>query len=150
MPAEPADDLRHAAVDARVHALLTRCRRIAVVGASPKAHRASNRVMAFLGRHGYETVAVNPGHERIDGVPCYPRLADVPGPVDMVDVFRRSERAGDIVDQAIALKDEKGIQGVWLQLGVIDNAAAERAAAAGLIVVMDRCPAIELPRLGLG
>lgn len=150
MPAAPDESLAYASTDERVHALLTRCKRIAVVGASPKAHRPSNRVMAFLSRHGYDTVPVNPGHDSIDGHACYPNLAGVPGPIDMVDIFRRSDRAGDVVDQAIALKDEKGIQGVWMQLGVIDEDAAERARAAGLIVVMDRCPAIELPRLGLG
>lgn len=144
----PADAF--ASIDDRVHALLTQCKRVAVVGASPKHHRASNRVMAFLARHGYDTVAVNPGHDSIDGIPCYPKLADVPGGIDMVDIFRRSERAGEIVDQAIALKEEKGIVGVWMQLGVIDEDAADRARAAGLIVVMDRCPAIELPRLGMG
>lgn len=149
MPADP-DDMSYASIDERVHVLLTSCRRIAVVGASPKPHRPSHRVAAFLARHGYDVVPVNPGHDSIDGRPCYPSLAAVPGTVDMVDIFRRSDRAGEIVDQAIALKQEKGIQGVWMQLGVIDEDAAERARAAGLIVVMDRCPAIEMPRLGLG
>lgn len=140
---EPEDPVRD---------LLTRCRRIAVVGASPKPHRPSHGVLRFLVRHGYDVVAVNPGHAggTIGGVPCHASLADVPGGVDLVDVFRRSDRAGAVMDDAVRLKDEKGIVGVWTQLGVVDEAAAERCRAAGLTVVMDRCPAIELPRLGLG
>lgn len=149
---DAVEDLIAAPMDDRVRALLTRCTRIAVVGASPKPHRPSHGVLGFLTRHGYDTVAVNPGHAggTIAGRPCHARLADVPGPVHMVDIFRRSDRAGEIMDDAIRLKEDKGIIGVWTQLGVIDDAAAQRCAAAGLIVVMNRCPAIEVPRLGLG
>ncbi|EKV27326.1 CoA-binding domain protein [Caenispirillum salinarum AK4] len=149
---DDAAALNAASTDERVKALLTGCRRIAVVGASPKAHRPSNGVLRFLVRHGYDVVAVNPGHAggTVADVPCHAKLADVPGPVHMVDIFRRSDRAGAVIDEAITLKEEKGIVGIWTQLGVVDDAAAARAAAAGLVVVQNRCPAIELPRLGLG
>jgi predicted CoA-binding protein len=130
--------------------ILTSVRRIAVVGWSPKPDRPSHGVAAFLQRRGYQVVAVNPGQAgqaALGGV-VRASLAEVvrmDGPVDMVDIFRRSEAAGDVVDQAIAA----GAKGVWMQLGVIDAAAAARAEAAGLWAVMNRCPAIEIPRLGL-
>jgi predicted CoA-binding protein len=116
----------------------------AVVGCSPDPGRPSHGVARFLIDRGYEVIPVNPGVDQVLGRRCYPSLRDVPQPVDVVDVFRRSEHAGAHVDEAIAL----GARAVWLQLGVIDEAAAERAEAAGLLVVMDRCPAIELPRRG--
>jgi uncharacterized protein len=127
--------------------ILTSVRTIAVVGASPRPHRPSHGVMRYLQRRGYRVIPVNPfaAGDAILGEPCYPTLGEVPEPVDMVDVFRRSELAGAAVDEAIA----KGARAVWLQLGVIDSAAAARAEAHGLKVVMDRCPAIEIPRLGL-
>jgi predicted CoA-binding protein len=120
---------------------------IAVVGASPRRERPSHRVMAYLQRHGYRTIPVNPNAAgtAINGEICYARLADVPGPIDMVDVFRRTEAAGNVVEDAIAV----GAKIVWMQLGVRDDAAAARAEAAGLKVVMNRCPAIEIPRLEL-
>jgi predicted CoA-binding protein len=130
--------------------ILASVRRIAVVGWSPKPDRPSHGVAAFLQRRGYQVVAVNPGQAgqaALGGV-VRASLAEVvrlDGPVDMVDIFRRSEAAGDVVDQAIAA----GAKGVWMQLGVIDAAAAARAEAAGLWAVMNRCPAIEIPRLGL-
>jgi predicted CoA-binding protein len=130
--------------------ILTSVRRIAVVGWSPKPDRPSHGVAAFLQRRGYQVVAVNPGQAgqaALGGV-VRASLAEVvrlDGPVDMVDIFRRSEAAGDVVDQAIAV----GAKGVWMQLGVIDAAAAARAEAAGLWAVMNRCPAIEIPRLGV-
>lgn len=120
---------------------------IAVVGASPKAHRASHGVMRFLMGQGYRCIPVNPGHagEQILGQRVYADLASLPVPVDLVDVFRNSDAAGEVVDQAIAI----GARAVWMQLGVINEPAAARARAAGLKVIMDRCPAIEIPRLGL-
>ena len=127
--------------------ILTSVRTIAVVGASPRPHRPSHGVMRYLQRRGYRVIPVNPfaAGEAILGERCYPTLADVPAAVDMVDIFRRSEAAGAAVDEAIA----KGARAIWMQLGVIDSAAAARAEANGIKVVMDRCPAIEIPRLGL-
>jgi uncharacterized protein len=127
--------------------LLTEVNTIAVVGASPRAHRPSHGVMRYLQRHGYRAIPVNPfaAGGTILGERCYATLADIPGAVDMVDIFRRSELAGTAVDEAIAIE----AKAVWLQLNVIDAAAAARAEAKGLKVVMDRCPAIEIPRLGL-
>ena len=127
--------------------ILTGVRTIAVIGASPRPHRPSHGVMRYLQRHGYRAIPVNPNACDVDilGERCYARLADLAEPVDMVDVFRRSEFAGAAVDDAIAA----GAKVVWMQLGVRDDAAAARAKAAGLKVVMNRCPAIEIPRLGL-
>ena len=127
--------------------ILTGARTIAIVGASPRRHRPSHGVMAYLQRRGYRVIPVNPNVAggTIHGNRCYASLADVPEPIDMVDIFRRSEAAGAAVDQAIAV----GAKVVWMQLGVRDDAAAVRAEARGLKVVMNRCPAIEIPRLGL-
>jgi predicted CoA-binding protein len=120
---------------------------IAVVGASPRRERPSHGVMAYLQRRGYRAIPVNPNAAggTINGERVYASLAEVPEPIDMVDVFRRTEMAGVVVDQAIAI----GAKVVWMQLGVRDDAAASRAEMAGLKVVMNRCPAIEIPRLGL-
>ena len=127
--------------------ILTRARTIAIVGASPRSHRPSHGVMRYLQRQGYRTIPVNPFacDGDILGERCYASLADIPEPVDTVDIFRRSEFAGAAVDDAIAI----GAKFVWMQLGVVDPAAAARAEKAGLQVVMNRCPAIEIPRLGL-
>ena len=127
--------------------ILGSVRTIAVVGASPRRERPSHRVMAYLQRRGYRTIPVNPNAAdgTINGEEVYASLAEVPEAIDMVDVFRRTEVAGGVVDEAIA----KGAKVVWMQLGVRDDAAAARAKAAGLKVVMNRCPAIEIPRLGL-
>jgi len=117
----------------------------AVVGCSPDPSRASHRVAAFLQRNGFRIVPVRPGVEEILGERCFDHLRSIPADVaiDVVDVFRRAGQAGVHVDEAI----ERPATGVWLQLGVIDDAAAARGRAAGLDVVMDRCPMIELPRL---
>ncbi len=132
--------------DAAIRALLLATRRIAVVGASDRPDRASHGVLGFLLDRGYDAVPVNPvlAGRAILGRPVLASL-DQAAPLDMVDVFRRSAEAGAVVDDAVRL----GARAVWLQLGVVDEAAAARARAAGLVVVMDRCPAIEWRRLGL-
>jgi predicted CoA-binding protein len=126
--------------------LLTDHGRWAVVGLSQNRARVAYRIGSYLQGLGMHIVPVHPRAEEVHGAPGYATLADVPGPLDVVDVFVRSALAGDIVDQAIAV----GAKAVWLQLGVVDEDAAARAAAAGLEVVMDTCPAIEAPRLGIG
>jgi len=134
--------------DAFLRDILTGVRTIAVVGASPRPHRPSHGVMRYLQRQGYRAIPVNPfaAGDTILGERCYAALDEIGEPIDMVDVFRRSEAAGAIVDQAIRV----GAKVVWMQLGVVDREAASRAEAKGIKVVMDRCPAIEIPRLGLG
>ncbi|NCP10925.1 MAG: CoA-binding protein [Sphingomonadales bacterium] len=133
--------------DADIRELLSDVKRIAVVGASPNSSRPSNGVTRALVAHGYDVVAVNPGHagKTIHGAPVVASLDDVSPPADMVDIFRNSEAAGETVDEAIA----HGASSVWMQIGVIDEAAAARAEKAGLKVVMDRCPKIELGRLDI-
>jgi predicted CoA-binding protein len=133
--------------EAHLAEILRSVKTIAVVGASPNPARPSYDVTRFLKARGYDVVAINPGHvgEEIAGCPVYGRLADVPRPIDMVDVFRNSKAAGPVFDEAIAV----GAKVVWTQLGVRDDAAAARAEAAGLKVVMNRCPKIEILRLGL-
>jgi uncharacterized protein len=133
--------------DGYLRETLESVRTIAVVGASPRRERPSHGVMAYLQRRGYRAIPVNPNAAggMINGERCYASLAEVPEPIDMVDVFRRPRAAGGVVDEAIAV----GAKVVWMQLGVRDDAAAARAEAAGLKVVMNRCPAIEIPRLGL-
>jgi predicted CoA-binding protein len=133
--------------DAYLRDILTTVRTIAVVGASPRRERPSHRVMAYLQRRGYRAIPVNPNvfGTTINGETVYAKLSDVADPIDMVDVFRRTEMAGGVVDQAI----EVGAKVIWMQLGVRDDAAAARAEAHGVKVVMNRCPAIEIPRLGL-
>jgi predicted CoA-binding protein len=133
--------------DAEIAALLAETRTIAMIGASDRPDRPSYGVMATLQRHGYRVFPVNPQitGEHVHGEYIWRELAQIGEPIDLVDVFRRSEAAGDAVDEAIAA----GAKAVWMQLGVINEAAATRAEAAGLKVVMDRCPAIEIPRLGV-
>jgi len=137
----------HSYPDAFLRDILTSVRTIAVVGASPRPHRPSHGVMRYLQRHFYRAIPVNPfaAGETILGERCHASLADIGEPVDMVDIFRRSEFAGAAVDDAIKV----GAKVVWMQLAVVDAAAASRAEVRGLKVVMDRCPAIEIPRLGL-
>jgi predicted CoA-binding protein len=127
-----------------------------VVGASPRPHRPSHGVMRYLQHHGYRAIPVNPNAAgtAILGETCYAALADIPlgdiGQIDMVDIFRRSEAAGAVVDEVIALSAQAlGVKAIWMQLGVVDPAAASRAETSGIKVVMNRCPAIEIPRLGL-
>ncbi|MFJ6015714.1 CoA-binding protein [Streptomyces sp. NPDC092952] len=116
----------------------------AVVGLSGNRSRAAYRVAEVLQRFGKRVVPVHPKAERVHGEDGYASLADIPFPVDVVDVFVNSELAGAVADEAVAA----GAGAVWFQLGVIDEAAYERTRAAGLDMVMDRCPAIEIPRLG--
>lgn len=131
--------------DQSIKTVLEQTRTIALVGASVKPERPSYRVLQFLLNKGYRVFPVNPGQagNQLLGQTVYASLNDVPQPVDMVDIFRRSEDVGPIVEQAIAANAKT----VWMQLGVINQAAAEAATAAGLTVIMDRCPAIEYPRL---
>lgn len=133
--------------EGEIRDLLGQKRRIAVVGASLNPARASNGVLAFLIAQGHDVIAVNPGHagKTIHGAPVVATLADVEPPAEIVDIFRNSDDAGAAVDEAIV----HGAKAVWMQLGVINDAAAKRADAAGLAVVMDRCPKIEIPRLEL-
>lgn len=133
--------------DAAIREILLDTRRIAIVGASDRPERPSFGVARFLVDRGYAITPVNPGlaGKPLHGVTTVARLEEAAAPLDMVDVFRRSEDAGAVVADAIRL----GARTVWLQLGVVDDAAAERARAAGLRFVQDRCPVIEWRRLGL-
>ena len=133
--------------DAEIADLLTSVHTIAMIGASDRPDRASYGVMTFLQDHGYRVMPVNPAitGETVHGEFVWRELSEIGEPIDMVDVFRNSEAAGDAVDQAIAA----GAKAVWMQLGVVNEDAATRAEAAGLKVVMDRCPKIEIARLGL-
>lgn len=133
--------------DPEIAALLREVRTIALVGASAKPQRPSHEVMEFLQNRGYRVIPVNPGlaGKMLLGETVRENLAAIPEPVDMVDIFRRSEAVAPVVDQAIAI----GAKTVWMQLGVRDEAAAAKARAAGLTVVMNRCPKIEIARLGL-
>ena len=128
-----------------IRRLLTTPNRWAVVGLSQNRARPAHGIAAYLQGLGKPIVAVHPRAEPVHGAQAYRTLAEVPGPVHVVDVFVNSARAGAVVDQAIAI----GAGAVWLQQGVVDEEAAARAAAAGLDVVMDTCPAVEVPRLGL-
>jgi predicted CoA-binding protein len=126
-----------------IREILAHPRRIAVVGCSPDPHRDSHRVAVALMGWGHYILPVNPAAEEVLGLPCYPALAEVPPPVEMVDIFRRAEAAGAVVDEAVRI----GAGIVWMQLGVVDEDAAMRARLSGLTVVMDRCPLIEYRRL---
>ena len=138
-----------ASTDAEIRNILTTVKRIAIVGASANQDRPSFGVLRFLVDHGYEVCAVNPGlaGKEISGVPVYATLADIPHPIDMVDVFRNSDAALDVTREALALKVLPKV--IWMQLGVVNAEAAALAAASGVDTVMDRCPKIEIARLGL-
>ncbi|MBL6930279.1 MAG: CoA-binding protein [Rhodospirillales bacterium] len=129
--------------------ILKSVRTIAMVGASPKWVRPSNFAMKYLQGKGYRVIPVNPGQagSEILGETVYGSLGDIADTFDMVDIFRNSEAAGPIVDEAIDLAQIKGISVIWMQLGVINEEACKRAEAAGLTVIMDRCPKIEYARL---
>jgi predicted CoA-binding protein len=133
--------------DEDIRRILSEARTIAMVGASPNPARPSNGVLAFLLRRGYAVTPVNPGHagKTIHGATVVGKLSDLPGPVDIVDVFRNSEAAGGTIDEVLALPWKP--KAIWLQLGVVNEPAAARARAAGIPVVMNRCPKIEIPRL---
>ena len=133
--------------DEDIKALLQNARTIALVGASDRPSRPSWGVMSFLQQHGYRVIPVNPQitGEHVHGEFVFRDLHQLGDPIDIVDIFRRSDAAGDAVDEAIAI----GAKAVWMQLGVVNHEAAARAEAAGLQVVMDRCPAIDIPRLGV-
>ena len=118
-----------------IRRILDECRTIAVVGLSSDPSRASNSVSGYMRRQGYRVIPVNPNETSVFGEKSYPDLFAVPEKIDLVDVFRRPDEAGKAVDEAIAV----GAKAVWLQEGVIDSAAAQRALDAGLMVVMDRC-----------
>jgi uncharacterized protein len=131
------------AVDDGIRSLLASPRTWAVVGCSPNPSRDSHRIARLLMQRGNRVIPVNPAVDEVLGQRCYPSLRDIPEPVGVVDIFRRADQAGRHVDEAI----EIGAAAVWMQLGVVDEAAARRARTAGLTVVMDRCPAIEVRRL---
>ena len=133
--------------DAGLRDLLTNARTVALVGISDRPERASNHVMAALQAHGYRVYPVNPQitGEHIHGEFVWRELSQIGEAIDIVDVFRKSSEAGAVVNAAIAV----GAKAVWLQQGVIDDAAAARAEAAGLKVVMDRCMKVELQRLAV-
>ncbi|PHP94823.1 CoA-binding protein [Pantoea agglomerans] len=133
--------------DQTIREVLTRTQRIALVGASDRPERPSYGVMKYLLDQGYEVIPVSPklAGKTLLGQQAYASLADVPGKIDMVDVFRNSEAAWSVAQEAIAV----GAKTLWLQLGVINEQAAVLAQDAGMTVIMDRCPKIEIPRLGI-
>lgn len=137
--------MSHTNDPAVIERLLTAKGRWAVVGLSANSERTAYGIAAYVRDLGHEIVPVHPKAETVHGQQGYAALGEVPGEIDVVNVFVNSELAGAVVDEAIA----RGAKAVWLQLGVVDDAAAQRAADAGLDVVMDTCPAIEAPRLGL-
>jgi predicted CoA-binding protein len=126
-----------------IRAILENYHVVAVVGLSPKPARPSFQVASYLKEHGYRIVPVNPGQKEILGEKCYPNLADIPFPVEVVDIFRNVEAIPAIVDEAIAM----GAKVVWMQQGLAEPAAARKARAAGLKVVMDRCMKIDHAQL---
>jgi len=115
--------------------ILRECKVVAVVGASPDTDKASNRIFNYLKQHGYKVIPVNPNADKIGDNMCYPSLVAVPEKVDVVDIFRRSEDCDSVVQEAIDI----GAKAVWMQEGIVNEEAAEKARQAGLMVVMDRC-----------
>ena len=138
-----------AGTDAFLRGILLRVKTIAMVGASDKETRPSYGVFAFLLAQGYDVIGVNPSlaGKTVHGTVFFKTLAEIPKPVDMVDIFRNSAAAGGIVDEALALDPKPKV--IWMQLGVRDDAAAARARALGVTVVMNRCPKIEYQRLAI-
>lgn len=134
--------------DAEIAQVLRETRTIALIGASDNPARTSFRIMEYLQAQGYRVIPVNPRLEgvEVNGEMVFARIGDIPFPVDMADFFINAARVGPLVDEAIAA----GAKTIWMQLGVIDDDAAARAEDAGHSVVMDRCPKIEIPRLGVG
>lgn len=135
--------------DATLRDILRQTRVIALVGWSPRGDRPSHSVAAYLARRGYRVIPVNPGQAGTEalGTTVRASLSDITEPVDMVDIFRRSEEVPGVVDAA--LEALPGLRTIWMQLGVMHAGAAAKAIGRGLHVVQDRCPAIEIPRLGL-
>jgi len=135
--------------DAMLREILKKVRTIAIVGASQNPARPSFGVLHFLAGYGYRIYAINPGlaGQNIGPAPVYATLAEVPEPIDMIDVFRNSKAAGAVVSESLAHKPLPKV--IWMQLGVVNRAAAELAQAVGVTVVMDRCPKIEIQRLNL-
>ena len=124
--------------------ILAQTKTIAVVGLSPKENRPSNDVARYLQEVGYTIIPVNPGQSEVLGEKCYPSLLEVPGKIDVVNIFRRPEDVGPVVDQAIKI----GAKVVWMQEGIVNEEAAANARAAGLIVIMDRCLKVDHAELG--
>ena len=135
--------------DATIARILRSVKTIAMIGASANEMRPSYFAMKYLLDKGFKIIPINPGAagDEILGQKVYAKLSEVPPPVDMVDIFRNSEAAGPITDDVIAQKDRLGVKVLWMQLGVINEEAAKRAEAAGLQVIMNRCPKIEYGRL---
>ncbi len=131
--------------DEALRELLSSARTIALVGASSDPRRPAHGVMKFLLRRGFHVVPVAPGEAEVLGQRAYASLAEIPEPVDIVDVFRRADKTPDIADEAVAI----GAKVFWLQLGIVSEEAARRATAGGLVVVMDRCIAVTSRELGI-
>ena len=128
----------------KITEILRGCRRIAVVGLSPKPGRPSHQVSVYLLQAGFEVIPVNPGHESMLGLPCYPDLGSVPGDIDLVDIFRRAEEVLPVVQAAIAKK----VRVVWMQEGIVNEAAAALAEQQGILVIMDRCLKVDHQQFG--
>ena len=135
--------------DADIRSIFEKVRVIALIGASTNPEKPSNYVGAFLQQKGYRVIPINPGAtgQEINGEKTYASLADIPEKIDMVDVFRPADAAPGIVDDVLALEDRPSV--IWLQSGIVNDEAAEKARAAGITFVQDRCPRIEIPRLAI-